>query len=248
MIGTAEILFLLIAQSTVPREVVQLARVRHDMSAILARMPDYTCEEIVDRSMREKGAAKFKNVDTMRMDVAYVGGKELFGRHGAARIDKSHPNSFTGHGVTSNGDFTSHARSVFVDRAATTRYFGSDPIAGVPALRWDYTISTLSSGWTLNYAGRLTRVGAKGSFWVHPESLELMQLEVNATEIETGFPISATRLSIGYAKVPLGSQLMMIPYNSDLLVTNSDGVLERNLAQFRHCREYGADSAISFDK
>jgi hypothetical protein len=248
MLRAVQLLLLFLAQSTVPREVIQLARIKHDMSAVLLKMPDYMCEETVDRTRREKGAPAFKNVDTMRLDVAFVGGKELFGRHDAGQIDKSHPSSLAGHGVTSNGEFTGHARSVFLDGAATMHYFGPDPVDGKAALRWDYNITTFSSGWVLTYAGRRTQVASKGSFWVDPESLELQQLDVNAAEIEADFPISATHLSIGYAKALLGSKTVLIPQRSDLLVTNSDGALEHNLVQFSHCREYGADSAISFDK
>jgi hypothetical protein len=241
-------LALFLAQSSVPNEVLQLARIKHDMAAVLSKMPNYMCEEIVDRSARENGAKKFKDVDTMRLDVAFVGGKEVFGKHTAGKIDKSHPFGLTGHGVTSNGEFTGFARTVFTDNVATMHYFGPDQLKGKASLRWDYSIPLLTSGWTLIYAGRLTKVATKGSFWVDPESLELLQLDVIASEIEPGFPMTATHLSIGYGKVRLGSNIVLIPQRSELFVTSSDGTLERNMAQFRRCREYGADSAISFDK
>jgi hypothetical protein len=248
MTRAIQLLLLFLAQSTVPREVVQLARIKHDMTGVLSKMPDYMCEEIVERSARDKGARKFRDVDTMRLDVAFVGGKELFGRHDAGHIDKSHPSGLTRHGVTSNGEFTGHARSVFMNNAATMRYFGPDKLDGRETLRWDYSITTLASDWSLNYAGRLTTVASKGSFWVDPESLDVLQLDVIATEIEPGFPIAATHLSIGYGKVRLGNSIALIPQKSVLLVTGSDGTLERNLAQFRRCHEYGADTVLSFDK
>ena len=248
MIRTVQLLLLFLAQSTVPREVVQLARVKHDMAAVLSKMPDYMCEEIVQRSAREKGAKAFKDVDTMRLDVAFVGGREVFGKHEAGKIDKNHPSGLTGHGVTSNGEFTGFARSVFVDGGATMRYFGPDPLDGRAALRWNYSIGLLSSGWTLTYAGRLTKVTAKGSFWVDAESLDLLQLDVDAADIETGFPMMATHLSIGYGRTRLGSNIVLIPQRSELLVTDRNGTVERNMVQFRRCREYGAESAISFDK
>jgi hypothetical protein len=248
MTRAMQLLLLFLAQSTVPHEVVQLARIKHDMTVVLSRMPNYMCEEIIERSARETGAKKFKDVDTMRLDVAFVGGKEVFGKHTAGKIDKSHPSGLTGHGVTSNGEFTGFARSVFMDNVATIRYFGPDQLGRKASLRWDYSIPLLTSGWTLIYAGRLATVATKGSFWVDPESLELLQLDVIASEIEPGFPMAATRLSIGYGKVRLGSDIVLIPQRSELFVTSSDGTLERNVVQFRRCREYGAETVISFDK
>jgi hypothetical protein len=191
-----QVAFLILAQSTVAQDVIQLARIEHEMSAVLANMPNYTCEETIERSIREKGMPAFKVSDTLRLNVAFVGGKELFGRRDAARIDKSHPNSFTGHGVTSNGEFVGHARSVFMDNGATIRYFGADETKGRAALRWDYAISLLMSGWTLQYAGRVTQVASKGSFWVDAKSLEILQLDVNATQIEEAFPIAGAHLSL----------------------------------------------------
>jgi hypothetical protein len=242
------VLLFLLVQSTVPREVVQLARIKHDMSAVLNKMPDYTCEEIVQRSTMEKGSKKFRDVDTMRLDVAFVGGREFFGKHEAGQIDKTHPSSLTGHGVTSNGEFVGHARTVFADNASTIRYFGPEESQGRKALRWDYVVPLLSSGWTLNYAGRLTRVASKGSFWVDRESLDLLQLDVEATEIEPGFPIAGTRLSIRYGKVKLGEKFVLIAEESDLLLSGANGSLERNVVQFKRCKEYGVESVISFEK
>jgi hypothetical protein len=248
MTRAIQLLLLVLAQSTVPREVIQLARIKHDMAAVLNKMPDYMCEEIVDRSQREKGSTRFKDVDTMRLDVAFVGGKELFGKHDAGKIDKSHPSGLTGHGVTSDGEFAGHARTVFVNGSSTIRYFGPDVLQGRKALRWDYVVPLLLSGWTLNYAGRVTRVASKGSFWADPESLDLLQLDIEAAEIEQGFPIQATRLSIHYGKVRLGENIVLIPQESDLLLSDASGTLEHNVVHFSRCREYGADSAISFDK
>ena len=159
MVRAAQLLLLFLAQSTVPKEIIQLARIKHDMAGVLNKMPDYMCEETVERTSMHKGDAAFKKDDTLNLDVAFVGGKELFGRRDAGQIDKSHPNSFTHHGITSNGEFTGHARSVFLDGAAIFRYAGTDTVDGRPALRWNYAITALASGWTLTYNGLLAKVG-----------------------------------------------------------------------------------------
>ncbi len=129
---------------------------------------------------------------------------------------------------TSNGEFTGHARSVFLDGAAVFRYAGADTIDGHAALRWNYTITALASGWILTYNGRGIKVASTGSFWAHPESLDVLRLEVNADKIETDFPIAATRLSISYARLQLRQKSVSIPQSSDLLVTDADGTLQRN--------------------
>lgn len=239
---------LFLAQSTVPREVVQLARVKHDMSAALEKIPDYTCMETVERSSGRSGRNEFKFKDTLRMDVAFIAGKEVYSKHGAPRIDKTDPAHFIPFGLTSNGEFAGHARSVFSAWApAQIRYGGADQRNGRAALRWDYVIPSLVSGWTLQYAGRLTHVASEGSFWADASSLEVMQLDVDATEIEAGFPITAAHESIRYGRVQLGSNLALIPIGMDLLETETDGTVNRNAMKFTQCKEYRAESGISFD-
>jgi hypothetical protein len=246
MIHGAKLIFLFVAQSTVPQEIIQLARIKHDMSAILAKVPDYTCTETVERSVRKKGTLQFKVTDALRLEVAFIGGQEVYSWHGARRIDRSDPIGLVGSGVVSNGEFATHARAVFHDNIAKFRYIGADTWRGEAALRWDYSIPYLFSGWTLSHNSATTRVTSNGSFQVSAKSLELLHLEIDASQIEAGFPISAAHTSIEYAKIRLGSKLVLVPQTTDLLLTESDGSQHRNLAQFSQCHEYSAEAAISF--
>lgn len=45
----------------------------------LKRLPDYTCTENVERSLQGRRERRLRHRDTVRLNVAYVGGKELFG-------------------------------------------------------------------------------------------------------------------------------------------------------------------------
>jgi hypothetical protein len=242
-----KLLFLFIAQSTVPQEVVQLARIKHDMSEALAKVPDYICTETIERSVRKRGAPQFRVRDALRLDVAFIGGKEVYSWHGARRIDQNDPVRLAGSGVMSTGEFATHARAVFHDNIATFRYIGAETWRGQAALRWDYSIPYLVSGWTLNYDLATTRVASNGSFRVSAKSLELLHLEIDASEIEAGFPMSAAHTSIDYAKVHLGSRFVLVPQSTNLLVTESDGSQYRNLGQYSQCHEYGAEASISFN-
>jgi hypothetical protein len=243
------LLLLFVAQANVPHEVVQLARVKHDMSAALEKIPDYTCLETVERSISAPNAKSTLKVhDTVHMDVAFIGGREVYGKHGAGRIDKAQPGHFITFGLTSNGEFVGHARTVFgASGSAQIHYGGPETRDGRAALRWDYVVPYLVSGWALQYAGRETRVAAVGSFWVDGSSLEVTQLDIDAMGIEPGFPIAAVHESIQYERVQLGPRLALIPTSADVLMTEKDGALNRNAVRFTQCKEYRAESEISFD-
>jgi hypothetical protein len=233
-------------QSTVPREIIQLARIKHEMSAVLSKLPDYTCMETVERSTRKRGADPFRRVDTIKLDVAFIGGKEVYAWHGARRIEEENLGRLNRTGVTSTGGFASHAMTVFVSETARVVYDGPEVSRGRAALRWDYKVPYLFSRWTLTYAGRSSQVAAHGSFWVDSASLELLRLDVFADEIPAGFPITAVHVGIDYEKVHLNANDVLIPQTTELLLSEEGGVQNRNLAKFSQCREYGAEAAISF--
>jgi len=65
-----------------------LARVRAGVHDNLSRLPNYTCVETIERAVRCKPSDKFAKSDNIRLEVAYVEGKELFGWPGAAKIEE----------------------------------------------------------------------------------------------------------------------------------------------------------------
>src|SRR5215467_1270517 len=69
-------------------EVIQLSRIRARAIENLNRMPNYTCRETIERSVRKPPAKRFQLVDTVRLEVALVKGKELFGWPGAEKFEE----------------------------------------------------------------------------------------------------------------------------------------------------------------
>src|SRR5437870_12723323 len=82
------------AQTESPPEVVLLSRIKQHMKARLLQVPNYTCLETVERWQQISASAKFKPVDTVRVEVAEVDGKELFARPGRP-FDETNPSAFS---------------------------------------------------------------------------------------------------------------------------------------------------------
>ena len=75
------------AQAEVPRELLALARIKQRMAQNLSRMPDYTCLETIERFRSVPRSEALKLVDTLRLEVAHVGIKELYSWPGAQRFE-----------------------------------------------------------------------------------------------------------------------------------------------------------------
>src|SRR5438045_2730322 len=65
-----------------------LAQIKAKMADNLARLPNYTCLQTIERSHRDARKKRFERQDLVRLEVALVGGRERFAWPGANRIDE----------------------------------------------------------------------------------------------------------------------------------------------------------------
>ena len=62
-----------------------LPRIREKMAEVLLRQPNYTCTETIERT-RQMVGSRTRIEDTLRMEVALVGGKEMFAWPGSSNL------------------------------------------------------------------------------------------------------------------------------------------------------------------
>src|ERR1700692_4299826 len=103
-------------------DVLLLAKVRLHALENLSRQPNYTCVETVERTRRSGPSRKFQLQDTLRLEVALVDGKEMFGWPGARKFEDTDLRNMVHEGAIGNGNFALHARAIFNGNAATIQY------------------------------------------------------------------------------------------------------------------------------
>src|SRR5258707_15565042 len=121
----------------VPSDTDLLDRVRLKVRENLTRLPNYTCIETIERAQRRKSTDKFAISDTIRLEVAYVEGKELFGWPGAEKIEEPDIRKFV-RGSIGNGDFPIPPKNIFFTRSATIHLAGEAELEGKHALRFEF--------------------------------------------------------------------------------------------------------------
>jgi hypothetical protein len=89
--------------------------------------------------------------------------------------------------------------------------------------------------------------GLKGSFWIDPQTSELLALSAEATEIPMDFEIRSARTEVIYAPMYLEDRRVVLPQSATTVVENSKGIVSINQVEFSHCRPYSSTSAIRFD-
>src|SRR3954463_4528219 len=82
-----------------------LPRVGNKMIANLARLPNYTCLQTIERKVRHPSSRRTELVDMVRLEVALVDGKELFSWPGAGHFEDKEIGQLVSGGAIGNGSF-----------------------------------------------------------------------------------------------------------------------------------------------
>jgi hypothetical protein len=227
--------------------VLQLSRTRRKMAKALTHLPDYTCVATVERSVQDPRQTNSRKVDTLRFEITHAGGTELWSWPGAAKFEDKPVGAMIQSGTISQGEFSLHARAVFINGSANVKFGDIEDLAGRHTLRWDFDEPMFASGWTINSNGRSAQAASRGSFWADADTLEVIRLEVRSEGLPLDFPVASVINTIDYAQVRIGSLSVLLPQTARLYLKHRSGESRLNVTEFSHCRQYSGTSAIRFD-
>jgi hypothetical protein len=220
-----------------------LARVKSRAVENLKRAPNYTCALAVERMWRAPASHRFNPVDRLRLEVALSDGKELFAWPGSDKFGEVSLEQLVPSGTTASGHFASLVSNIFLYPLASLASAGETVLDGTRAIRYSYFVPT---GYTIRTESGSATVGYHGSLFVDAQTLDLLRLEAVADGIPPALQLSEALDAIRYQRVKVGESDFLLPVSSELQVTSSAGMTNRNLTQFSGCRQFIGQSAISF--
>jgi hypothetical protein len=229
-------------------EILNLAKIKLRMEENLNSLPNYTCTQTTERSRRNAANRRFQLIDTLRLEVALSNGKELYGWPGSRRFDDRDLTDMVSGGAIGTGAFGSHARSVFLSNAAKFEFAGEQLHEGKPVLVYRYNVPQIFSGYTIRIGKDKAIVGYFGRVFVDSKSLDLVRLEVHASDIDPILSLKEAYTNMDYARVKIGESDFLLPLGADLTMVDNDGGESRNRMQLSACRQYTGDSTITFDE
>jgi hypothetical protein len=233
------------AQQGPTPEVSLLGKIKSRVAENLRRLPNYTCTQTIVRSLRRKPAAKLQRLDTIRLEIAYVGGKELYGWPGSGKIDQSQITKLVS-GTIGNGDFAVLPGSIFLGESAQFQYQGESSLEGKRAVRFNYTVPRLASGYQLQSEAAAAIVGYHGSFWADSDTLDLMRLEVSADDIPHGLKLASAVDRMEYDTILIAGSKFLLPRGAELDITDSFGTESHNRMRLQACHEFVGESTLTF--
>jgi hypothetical protein len=236
-----------ISFAAVAADDAQLARFKEKVRQDMTGIPNYTCLETIERAHRQPHGRSFKPVDTVRLEVSSVAGKELFAWPGSRRFEDRDVTSMVTGGAIGSGMFSQFAHSLFVTGKGALQYRGEENLEGRVSVRYDFQVAQAESGLRITANNASEIVAVKGSFWFDRVSLDLIRLDVYGDHMPYSLRLEETVFRIFYARTHIGDSDALLPNRSDLTMTHFSGEASRDAIEFSQCREYRTESTISFD-
>jgi hypothetical protein len=231
--------------TTAPQDGALLERVRTHMVQTMTRQPDYTCLETVERSSRTGKEKEFRIVDTVRLEVALVEGKEMFAWPGSKQFEDTDMRAFVPTGMFGNGDFGLYTKGVFGGRSTEFEYKGKVKLGEQPTTRFDYRVP-VASGMRVRSLDAAATVGYHGSFYVDEGTGDALRLEVNADALPEKLDLRQVSDTLEYKRTRIGGGDFLLPSIGEVLMVSSRGDASRNVVRFSACHEFAGESTLKF--
>lgn len=244
LVSAALFLVCVAAPQGLSPELQSLQRIKAHMREELSQLPNYTCLETLTRFQNEsKPRGRLEPVDTVALEIAYSNHREWFGAPGDRNFTSDNPRELVASGMIGTGAFAMILTNVF--HSALITYRGQEESGGQTAAKYDFRMP--GKALEISIPGGLGAVGLEGSFWVDPQSLDLIRLDARAIDIPPSLPLEEDSSTVYYARTQIGERTALLAQQADLHMLETRGAENYDRIEFTHCRAFSAESAIRFD-
>ncbi len=214
-----------------------------------ATLPNFVCDEIVDRFESGSKPEKWKKKDKVEVEVMYVNGKEDYAN---PRINGKPFKgvSIEDTGSWSRGDWgtvlidvlSPASQAEFKQRPAGK---DSDKIAGIETLVFDLNVKKANSHWTIAYGTKI-QPAYSGSIWVDPLSARVLRIEMQGRNLPQTYELDAVEFTVEYGWVEISGQKYLMPATaSNLACRRYTTNCTKNELVFKNYRKFATESSIS---
>ena len=191
------------------------------MSEHLAQLSNYTCHETIDRTLR--AGSNWRHLDTVELEVAFVGQEELFSRPGEDRFGEQSIEQIASSGTISSSALGSHIDVITSQDVAEFKYAGLGKKDGRKAFRYDLRVPIEKSRFRVRHNGAEAIAGYEGSVWVDAETLDLVRVDFKVNRIPSHIGVRLIEESMHYKKMQIGTSEFDLPDHSELGATDDMG-------------------------
>ena len=223
---------------------VLLQQIKQRAIADLGSVPNYVCVDSIERSLWIPDECRFRRLDRLHLEIAHIEGADRFSWLGNSAFQSKAPTGMVGYGVSFRGDFADNRALVFKNDRTKISYAGRVTMEGRPALRYEYDVH--GGALAVRNAEHSGLAAARGAFWFDPETLDVLQVDIEAYDIPADLAIQSIVDRTMYWPVLIGGRRVLLARRSEFLLTEPDATVMRNASVFSNCREYIAESTVAY--
>ena len=152
-----------------------------------------------------------------------------------------------GGGAIGWGNFAMHARVVFTSDAPEFSWGGETERDGRRVVRFDFHVPLSKSRYGVQTGARPVVVPYSGFLEADADTLDLLRLDVKATELPAELKLRSTGETMLYGQARIGDSNFLLPLSAELSMVSATGREDSNRTKFEACKQYAGESTIRFD-
>lgn len=245
-----------------------LARARAKINATMLRLPKYACIQTIDRSYytrvtrrlvtpscaevgddlkNGRATLRLNATDRLRLEVAQGDSRELHSWPGAGRFETGYIDELVNRGPVASGSFGGYLLDIFAVNGPQFSFAGEKTDAGRGILTYSYVVPLDKSHYRVRTADGWAVSSYSGTFDIDAATLELLRIGVDTPELPVETTLCYAQSSLEYSRVHIGDGDFLLPRQSQLHLVQRSAKDSNSVATFTACREYHAESSVSFD-
>lgn len=223
-----------------------LKAARETATGYTASLPDFLAEQATTRYFRSSVIEQWQKLDVVTADVAYRNGKESYSNLAIDGRPRTQPVDQTG--SWSSGEYGTALEDLMSEAtAARFQLRGAEPVDGMNAAAFDFTVTEANSSWELVAPDqRRFKPAYEGTVWIDRESKRVVKIEQRAVSIPSDFPISRVESTLRYGFAPIEAKTYLLPAGGEYTACANGGACTRNAIEFRNYRKFEAQSNVRF--
>ncbi|HME09758.1 MAG TPA: hypothetical protein VKG25_22055 [Bryobacteraceae bacterium] len=237
---------------------VVLAKCRERILARAEHLPNYTCNETVDRFyyIRAKPGASDQPcsqiraeklnlavTDRLRLEVKVSEGEEIGSWPGASQFDSRSIFDLIGGGAFGTGPLGTLLVDVFGNKGATIVFQEEQD----KLLVYRFAVPLNSSHYMIQAWGNWRPVPFDGTAWIDPGTSDIRRIQFHTGELPLETQACFGTTEVEYDSVQTRPSDFLAPKHSTLRFLLRDGTQNETSTAYSQCREYQVESTLRFD-
>jgi hypothetical protein len=228
-----------------------IEEVRKEVRDYLDELPDFICQQVVERYYDFEGRGAWDRADTLTYELTYNRKRESYRPINVVGRPVTRPLDQAG-GAYSTGDFASGLAALFdPETKAIFKPAGKERLGNRQTLIYDFRVPLESSKLQVKAEGAPTIIsGYSGTVWIDSETKRVLRVDQAIDDLPKSYPVTNSESSVDYDIIKLrGLDVdFLLPTRAEFII--ADRRMKRyfrNLIYFKFYRKFETDIKITDD-